>query len=272
MDGTLDDVEFLVGSNHRMGVLTALSENPRDRDDLRNATGASSPTMGRVLSDFEARHWIEREGRTYRLTGLGEFVADRLEELAGAMKFQQQLRQVWPWLPHDIDGFSAELFSDVVVSRPGPGYPYQPIERVAQLIEQAHTMCGFGMPMLKSGNLEPFFDRVLDDLNCEYIYPPAVFEELLSWDESTVTEAATRPNYTVLLHDDLPVDDRCGISLFEDRVSICCYDRETGTLQSVVDTESDEMRAWAESYYKRLRKEARPLGETDDLVPVESPP
>ena len=272
MDGALDDVEFLVSSNHRLGVLHVLSEKPRDRDDLRNATGASSPTMGRVLSDFEDRHWIEREGRTYRLTGLGEFVADRVEELAEAMGFQQQLREVWPWLPHEIDGFSAELFTDVVVSRPGPGYPYQPVERVTKLVGETRTIWGFGMPMLKSGNLEPFFDRVLDDLRCEYIYPSPVFEELLSWDESTVVEAATRPNYTVLLHDDLPVDDRCGICLFDDRVSICCYDRETETLLSLVDTGSDEMRAWAESYYEQLREEARPLGEADDLVPVESSP
>lgn len=272
MDGSPDDVEFLVSSNHRVEVLHALSERSRDRDDLRNATGASSPTMGRILSDFEDRHWIEREGRAYELTGLGEYVADRLEELVEAMEFQQRLREVWPWLPHEIDGFSLELFTDVVVSRPGPGYPYQPVERVTQLVGETRTMRGFGMPMLKSGNLEPFFDRVLDDLECEYVYPAAVFEELLSWDERTVKEAATQPNYAVLLHDALPIGDRCGITLFDDRVSICCYDRETGTLQSLVDTGSDEMRAWAAAYYEQFRNEARPFGEVSDLDPVESSP
>lgn len=270
MTEPLDDIEFLVSSDHRVGVFDALTRGPCDRDELRTATGASSPTMGRILTDFQDRHWIEREGKMYQLTDLGEFVADQFEEFKDAMAYQRRLREVWPWLPHEIDGFSVQLFTDVVVSRPGPGYPYKPVERLTELITTTRTMRGFGMALLKSGNLEPFFDHALDGLECEYIYPPAVFEELVSWDEETVLEAATRANYTVLLHDDLPLDDRCGICLFDDRVSVCCYDPETGTLQSLVDTGSDEMRTWAESYYEQFRDEARPLNDADDFLSVES--
>lgn len=269
MDRTLDDIGFLVSSSHRVGVLDALVKVPCDRDELRTATGASSPTMGRVLTDLQDRHWIKREGKTYLLTELGEFVAAQFEDFRDAMAYQRRLREIWPWLPHEIDGFSIELFTDVVVSQPGPGYPYKPVERLTELITATRTMRGFGMALLKSGNLEPFFDHVRDGLTCEYIYPPNVFEQLLSWDRETVVETATRTNYTVLLHDDLPLDDRCGICLFDDRVSICCYDTETGTLQSLIDTESDEMRTWAESYYERYRDEARPLDATD-LLSVES--
>ncbi|ELY87850.1 transcriptional regulator [Natrialba hulunbeirensis JCM 10989] len=270
MGATLDDIEFLVSSPHRVGVLDALTSGPCDRDELRTATGASSPTMGRVLADFQDRHWIERDGKTYQLTELGEFVAGWLEDFSDAIAYQRRLREVWPWLPHEIDGFTIELFTDVVISQPGPGYPYKPVERLTELITATGTMRGFGMALLKSGNLEPFFDHVLDGLHCEYIYPPDVFEDLLSWDEDTVVETATRANYTILLHDDLPLDDQCGICLFDDRVSICCYDTETGALQSLVDTESDEMRAWAESYYERFRDEARPLADATDLLSAES--
>ncbi len=270
MDATLDDIEFLVSSNHRVGVLNELAKSSCDRDDLRTATGASSPTMGRILTDFQDRYWIEREGNTYQLTGLGEYVADQFEGFRDAMAYQRRLREVWPWLPHEIDGFSIELFTDVVVSQPGPGYPYKPVERLTDLITATRTMRGFGMALLKSGNLEPFFDHVQNGLECEYVYPPAVFEELLSWDEQTVVETATRANYTVLLNNDLPLEDRCGICLFDDRVSICCYDPETGALQSLVDTESEEMRAWAESYYEQFRDESRPLEDATDLRSVGS--
>ena len=270
MDSALDDIEFLVSSDHRVGVLDALTSGSCDRDDLRTATGASSPTMGRILSDFQDRHWIEREGKTYHLTDLGEFVADRFEEIRDAMAYQRRLREIWPWLPHDIDGFSIELFTDVMISHPGPGYPYEPVERLTELIATTETMRGFGMALLKSGNLEPFFDHVRDGLECEYVYPPAVFEDLLSWDEETVLEATTRANYTVLLHDDLPLETRCGICLFDDQVSICCYDPKNGALQSVVDTTSDEMRAWAEAYYERFRDEAQPLSDATDLRSTET--
>ncbi|WP_293033174.1 winged helix-turn-helix domain-containing protein [Natronococcus sp.] len=270
MDATLDDIEFLVSSTHRVGVLDALTSGPCDRDELRTITGASSPTMGRILTDFQNRHWIERDRRMYQLTGLGEFVADQFEDFVNAMEYQRRLQEVWPWLPHEIDGFSIELFTDVVVSRPGPGYPYKPVERLTELITTTESMRGFGMALLKSGNLEPFFDHVRDDLMCEYIYPPVVFEELLSWDKETVLETTAHINYTVLLHDDLPLDDRCGLCLFDDRVSICCYDPETGALRSLIDTESDEMHGWAESYYEQFRDEARLLDDATDLLSVES--
>lgn len=270
MDATIDDIAHLVSSDHRVGVLDALANGPSDRDDLRAATGASSPTMGRILTDFQNRHWIERDGNTYQLTGLGEFVVDQFEEFRNAMAYQRRLREVWSWLPHEIEGFSIELFTDVVVSQPGPGYPYEPVERLTELITTTGTMRGFGMALLKSGNLAPFFDHVLDGLECEYIYPPAVFERLLEWDEETVLNAVRRSNYTVLVHDDLPLDERCGICLFDDDVSICCYDPETGTLRSLVDTRSGEMRAWADSYYERFRDEARLLDDATDLLSVES--
>ncbi len=270
MDATLDDIEFLVSSDHRVGVLDALVGGSCDRDDLRTATGASSPTLGRILADFQDRHWIERDEKRYQLTDLGEFVADQFEGFRDAMAYQRRLREIWPWLPHEIEGFSVGLFTDVVVSRPGPGYPYKPVERLTELITTTKTMRGFGMALLKSGNLEPFFDHALKDMECEYVYPPVVFEELLSWDEDVVAEAATRPNYTVLLHDDLPLNDRCGICLFDDRVSICCYDSETGALQSLVDTGSDGMRTWAESYYEQVRDGAHPLDDADDLLSIES--
>lgn len=270
MDTTLDDIEFLVSSAHRVGVLDVLATGPCDRDELRGVTGASSPTMGRILTDFQDRHWIKRDGNTYQLTSLGGFVATQFEEFRNAMTSQRRLREVWSWLPHEIEGFDSALLTDVVVSQPGPGYPYEPVERLTDFFATTNTMRGFGMALLKSGNLEPFFDHVQDGLECEYIYPPTVFENLLRWDEETVLDAVRCTNYTVLLHDGLPLDERCGICLFDDAVSICCYDPETGALQSLVDTRSDEMRTWADSYYEQFRDEARPLDEATDLPSVDS--
>ncbi|WP_457852213.1 helix-turn-helix transcriptional regulator [Natronorarus salvus] len=246
-----------------------MSETSCDRRDLRSTTGASSPTMGRILTDLEDRHWITKEERTYRLTDLGEFVAARLREFRDAMRLEQSLREVWPWLPYELDNFSIELFDDMVVSKPGPGYPYQPVERITELVREAGMMRGFGMVMLKSSNLEVFFTRSLDDLQSDYIYPPDVFKQILVWDPEAVTKAVSHSNCTVWIHDDLPLDDRCGICLFDDHVSICCYDGETGSLQATIDTGSPELVEWAEVYYERLREQAEPVGDADDLVPVE---
>ena len=270
MDSTLDDIEFLASSHHRVGVLDALIETPCDRRDLRSATGASSPTMGRILTDLEDRHWITKEGRTYRVTDLGEFVATRLGAFRDAMRLEGSLREIWPWLPYELDEFSVELFDDVVVSRPGPGYPYQPVERITELVQEAGMMRGFGMVMLKSSNLEAFFTRSLDDLQSDYVYPPNVFAQILAWDPESVLRAVRHRNCTVRIHADLPLDDQCGICLFDDHVSICCYDGETGSLQATIDTGSAELVSWAESCYERYRAEAKPVSEADDLVSIDS--
>jgi predicted transcriptional regulator len=261
----LDGIEFLARSEHRVGVLDALAERPRDRNDLRAATGASSPTMGRILADFENRRWVARNEGTYELTRLGEFVAEKFLDLRKAMETERKLRDVWQWLPLEMDGFTVDLFADAVVSYPGAGYPYQPIERVTQLIERTEAMRGFGTTVLKSSNLETACQSILDGMEFEFVYSPEVLEAIVSWNPAKVAEAAACENCTTLLHDSLPDNEWCGLGIYDDCVGICCHDIETGTLRAVVDTDAPEARAWAESVYERVRNEARPLDE-DALV------
>lgn len=265
----LDEVEFLTTSKHRVTVLQSLREAPRDRRDLRGITGASSPTMSRILIDFEQRDWLKRDGDRYRLTPLGVFVADRLVEFVDAMAVEHRLRDIWEWLPHEMDGFSIDLFSDVKITRPSPGYPDRAIERRLSLIAGASRWHGLGVAMLGLRTLHDAFERFLDqadDLTCVYIYPPTVFEEILAWGEETIHEAAQTASYTPLVHDGLPVDDRFEVCLFDDLVTICCYDDETGALQAIIETESEEARAWAERLFSRYRSEADPFDVVFDEV------
>lgn len=260
MDSSTADIEFLARSDHRAGVLDALREGPRDRSDLQAATAASSPTIGRILGDFDDRQWVERDGSAYVLTPLGEFVADRFAELREAMATERKLRDVWRWLPREMDGFSVDLFRDVVVSHPGPGYPYEPVDRITELIEGTTTMRGFGTTVFKSINNEAVCRAVLRGMEFEYIYSPAVLEATVAWNPERVAEAAACDNCTIYLHDDLPDRDRCGIGIFDEVVGLCCHDAETGLLEAVVDTGVPEAREWAVSVFERVRADARPLG------------
>ena len=268
MDGTPNNLEFLVASDHRITILDTLATGPKDRDALQSVTGASSPTMSRILTDFENHNWVEREDRKYRLTSLGKFVAERLGEFVDAMTIEHHLRDVWQWLPHELDGFSVDLFTDVTVTRPNAGHPDKSTKRRMELISETSTWRGVGVAMLGLRTLETSFDRFLDqqdEFQCEYIYPPDVFDELLSWgDTETIMKAVESDSYTVLLHENLPMEDRYEISLFDDCVTICCYDHEKGGLQALIETTSSDMRTWAESYYEQFRAEAQPLRDAYD--------
>lgn len=47
---------------------------------------------------------------------LGEFVATAFLDLREAMANERKLRDVWQWLPREMERFSVDLFADTVVS------------------------------------------------------------------------------------------------------------------------------------------------------------
>ncbi|MDS0294712.1 helix-turn-helix transcriptional regulator [Halogeometricum luteum] len=260
-------IEFLARSEHRVAVLEALAEERHDRRDLRESTGASDPTVGRVLRDLEERSWIARDGPRYELTPLGEFVTERFLELRAGMETCETLREVWRWLPREMEGFAVESFEDLVVSYPGPSYPYTPVERVSHLLESTDSIRGLGTTIYKSGNLEVFCRRVLEGMEMEYIYSLPVLRAIVDWNPELTARALERDNCTVFVHEDLPDGDRCGLNVMDDRVGICGHDPETAQLEAVIDTKSPDAREWAEAAYERHRREARPFEVRELLTP-----
>ncbi|MFC7047244.1 helix-turn-helix transcriptional regulator [Halobacteriaceae archaeon GCM10025711] len=259
MDAAIEDIEFLARSPHRVEVLEILTDSPTTRTDLRAATGASPSTVGRIIADFERRRWMVRNGPTYELTRLGEFVADRFLDLRDAMSIERKLRDVWEWLPREMAGFSVDLFADAVVSYPGPGYPYEPVERLTHLIETTDRLRGFDSIVYKSINNETVCEAVLDGMELEYVYSPVALEGTVAWNPERVMEAAACENCTVLVHDALPDGNRCGLGIVDDRAGICCHDEDTGALVAVIDTDAPEAREWALPVFERVRQDAKPV-------------
>ncbi|MFD1645777.1 helix-turn-helix transcriptional regulator [Haloarchaeobius litoreus] len=269
MDTAIQAIEFLARSEHRVAALEAFREDARDRRDLRATTGASDPTIGRIIRDFEDRSWLTRDGPKYELTPLGEYVTDRFFELREGMRTGETLQEVWRWLPQEMDGFAVEQFEDVVVAYPGPNYPYTPVERVTHLLESTDSIRGLGTTIYKSGNLEVFCRRVLEGMEMEYIYSRPVLQAVVDWNPELVASAFECDNCTVFLHDDLPDDTRCGLNVMDDCIGICGHDPETAQLEAVIDTASPDAREWAEAVYARCREEARPFA-VSELDPVDS--
>jgi predicted transcriptional regulator len=257
MESAVRNIEFLARSDHRVAALEALSEEPHDRRDLRAVTGASDPTIGRVVRDFEDRSWIVRDGPDYELSPLGAFVTERFFELREGMRTAETLREVWQWLPREMEGFTVEHFEDAVVAYPGPNYPYTPVERVTHLLESTDSIRGLGTTIYKSGNLDVFCRRVIDGMETEYLYSPPVLQAIVDWNPELTARAFECDNCTILLHDGLPDDTRCGLNIMDDCIGICGHDPDTAQLEAVIDTTSTEAREWAETVYEQCRTEAR---------------
>lgn len=256
-ESPLDDVEFLARSEHRVVALDALAERPQRRADLQALTDASSSTIGRTIRAFDERNWIRRDGDRYEATQLGAFVARGMRKLIERIEIEQQLRDVWHWFPGEADGFSIEMVSDATVTVAEANDPYCPVNRFASLLRETDRFrfVGFDVALL-----EPCKDelrrRIVDGMYTEIIDPPSVARYIISTYPEHCSDPLESGNLTVRLHDDLPP---YGVSLFDDRVAVSCYDQDSGTVRVLIDTDAPKAVEWAELTYESYRREARPF-------------
>ena len=256
-DSSIDDIAYLVRSEHRVSTLAALTVRPRSRSELWEMAGVSSSTMRRTLTEFEKRHWIRRNGYQYEVTQMGGFIASAVTELIERVETERRLRDVWHWLPGEESGFTVEMCSDAVVTVAEADDPYRPVNRFVSLLRETDRFrfVGFDIALL-----EPCRDelsrRIVDGMRTEIIDPPSVARYILSTYPEHCSEPLESGNLTVRLHDDLPP---YGVSIFADRVGISGYDSDSGTVRVLVDTDAPEVREWAEATYESYRREARPL-------------
>jgi len=254
---SLAEIEFLVRSPHRVGALDALTDRPRSRAELQEITGASRSTIRRLLREFEARHWITREDHQYEPTELGAFVASGMRELISRMKAERNLRDIWEWLPTEADGFTVEMVADAVITTATVDDPYRPIHRFESLFQETDQFRFVGSDLaLLEPSKDEFRQRVLDGMRVEIIDPPAVARHILSTYSDHCTPTLESGNCTIMVHDELP---SYGLSLFDQRVGISCYNPTTGTVQAFVDTDSPVVYEWATTTYTSFRREARPV-------------
>lgn len=173
-DSPIDDIAYLVRSEHRVPTLVALTVRPRSRSELWEMTGVSSSTIRRTLSEFEDRNWIRRRGYQYETTKLGAFIASAMAELIEQVDIERNLRDVWEWLPGEDSGFQIEMCADAVVTVAEADNPYSPINRFLTLIRETDRFRFVGSDLAL---LEPcrdeFCQRVIDGMQTEIIDPPS---------------------------------------------------------------------------------------------------
>lgn len=253
----VDDVAYLTRAPHRVTVLTALAGRSRSRAELGELASVSPSTISRTLREFEARHWVRKNDHQYEATQTGAFVASVMEELLERLETEREVRDVWQWLPIEVRELGLETMSDAVVTVAAVDDPYRPVNRFVSLLRETDRFrfVGFDLALLEPCQVE-LCQRIVDGMQTEIIDPPSVASYIRSTYPEQSTKTLASGNLTVLLHDDLP---NYGISLFDDRVGICGYDPNSGTVRVLIDTDVPTVREWAESVYETYRREAHPL-------------
>ncbi|MDJ1431605.1 MarR family transcriptional regulator [Halostagnicola sp. A-GB9-2] len=256
-DSPIGDVAYLARSEHRIPTLVALTERPRSRSELCEVTGVSSSTVRRTLNEFEERLWIRKDGYQYVATRLGEAIASGMEYLLDRVETERKLRDVWHWLPNEVSEFPIEIWSELTVTVANPDVPYDPVKRFESLLKKTTTL-RYLRPDIAL--MDPCFDvlcqQIDNGVDVTVIDRPNSHMYFISTYPERSSELFQQDNFTVLEHDEL---SPYGIGLLDERVTISCYEQDSGGVQAVIDTDVPAVREWALSVYERYRSDARPI-------------
>lgn len=249
------DIAYLSRSEHRVSTLVALTERPRSRSELCELVGVSSSTVRRTLDEFDDRLWIRKDGYRYAATRLGEAVASGMKDLIERVETERKIRAVWHWFPEEISGLPFETWSELNITVAEPDAPYRPVGRFESLLRETTTV-RFLRPEVAL--MDPCFDlihQLIDEgVDMTLIDRPQCHAHFLSTYPERSSEMVQRDNFTILEHDDLPP---YGVGLLDGCVAISCYERSSGTVHALIDSDATAVREWANSVYETYRVSAR---------------
>lgn len=254
MESALATVEFLSRSPHRVAVLDAVVESPHDRAELREATDASSSTIGRILDDFTDRGWVTRVDHRYEATPMGELVGREFTRLLDTMQTVEALHEAVAWLPTEEMGVELGALRDATVTTATESNPFRPILTMAGRLaaaDEVRLLAATALPQTL-GAIQEAVDN-----------GPQAFEAVVTarFLDAVATDDRMRGQFrnvldadrtAVFRHDgDVPYD----MALVDERVLIAVSD-ERRVPRALVETDDDSVVSWAESTYASYRRAA----------------
>lgn len=263
LDQPLDDIAFLARSNNRITVLRQLADEDLTRQELREATSISQPTLGRILDGFLERGWIANSSREYCITALGGLLVEEFSDLMDTVETIQTLRDLAPKLPLAEMNFDLRLLADGTITTPSPTDAMAHARREGQLLEVTECvrfLCNQAQPE----TVEKYRDWAIEG--------ERELEAIISGDAIDV--ASTDPSMGPLIRDlvaaehviiyryDGPVSVMLGC--FEDTASIVPLD-DSGVPCAFIESENETVRAWVTETLESYREQAEPV-TLDSLV------
>jgi predicted transcriptional regulator len=238
----LDDVEYLASSGYRVEVLKALADGTHTRPELRDSTGIPQPTLGRILTGFEERGWIERAGGEYRITGLGSMLAEDFAGLLETVGTVQDLAEIRGQLPIEEMDFDLRLLREARITVPRPPDVFAHFRRGEEIVRDAAAVRTL-VSTFSLDTLPKQREWVLERGQREEVIMAAdAFDGLVSRPEAigTVLEVLASENMSVYRYEgEVPF----GLTLADDVALIVPYDEENVPC-ALIETENETVRGW----------------------------
>jgi predicted transcriptional regulator len=261
MEPALAEVEFLARSPNRVAVLQSLAEGQRTRNELADATGASQATLGRILSDFEERSWVARDGSRYEATATGELVARGVGDLLSIVETERELRDIVAYLPTEDLGFDLRRLADATVTVPTETRPNAPVRRLLDLTRAADRSRAFSHAFNEQSLGLTAERATAGELDFEGVFSRSAIDAIAGDAElrRRLVTLLDADGATVRVCDDgIPV----AATVLDDTVHLLVRD-DSGVLRASVDTDDEAVRDWAVGTFDRYWERAAPIDAGD---------
>jgi predicted transcriptional regulator len=261
LDPPLDDLAFLSRSNNRIAVLEALARDDQTRRELRDATGVSRPTLGRVLDGFEERGWVAStgsgNGHDYSLTPLGRVVVEAFSDVMAAVETVQKLRDLAPRIPFDELGLDPRDLADAHITTPSPTDATAHTRRERELLARTNRLL-FLCNQAQPETVERYRDWVGGaDRELEAIISGDAIDAAMADEAMAADLDAMLAEGGVTIHR-YEGDVSAMLGLFEDVASIVPLD-DSGVPLAFVESDDETVRVAVADTLARYRDRSEPL-------------
>ncbi|GCF16017.1 hypothetical protein Harman_39520 [Haloarcula mannanilytica] len=255
----IEDVAFLIRSQHRIHILQLLSEGPQTRDALLTATGASRVTLSRILSDLEDRNWIDRsyENGELSITDVGAAIYEEVAELIETVHVGNEKSHVTGQLPIGWRGLQLRHLVDSEVVVDDAADPMAASRAVADAIAESGSVRVLASTVtqlsMKNGLASRRNGVRPDD---QVVFDADATEVCLEND--SVTEQWTALESTAETPTFFSYDQPfpCEVYLVDDRTVFLMTWGKTEGATTVIKSENSRVVEWARVTFQNLRSES----------------
>lgn len=259
MASSLEDIEFLARSPHRVEVLEALAEAPRTRHELKERADVSRVTIKRLVDDLADRGWIEGEDGQYESTAKGRVVAREFARLQTNLAVADDLEAALPWLPTEEFDFDLAYLRDAdVLLTSNWESQTEIIRHAADLVAGTDRIHGTAIG---------FSHEVVDEIRDHVVDRAGTFEVVI--DETCLRMIRNDSGLRDRFHDMLASGDATlhryrgeaplhMVITFDDRVQICGH-TDDGPPPGSIESTEETVLSWAQSYFETARASADPI-------------
>ena len=255
----LDIVRFIIRSDTRVAALKRLfDDGAMTRRTLRNELDASRSTVTRTLNALEDRNWIEKQGRTYRLTPLGIAGTRALVEAFESIDIATELApflQSFPIAEYDLD---LTAFADAELTAATDARPHAPVREHAKPIAEASSYRAILPALIMQGKDEVQKRIAAGELKTEFVVRPQVAATITDGEPAAAfRDQIAAENLSVYVADSIPP---FFLSIVDESLVQIGVSRGDSTRPDVlVQSTHPDVRAWAGELYRDHRSAGRPM-------------